>query len=55
MLIFYSVLEHYEKEKSRLTNRHVSQFKQLGSEILAQKYETKYSKYVFENPSIKHY
>jgi len=45
------VLEGYEKEKVSMTNQNFSQFKKLGAEILAQKYETSFSKYVFENPS----
>jgi len=43
-------LEAYEKEKQRSTELHVSALKKLGAETLAQKYESQYSRYVFENP-----
>jgi len=45
-----NILEAYEKEKVTTTNGPVSQLKQIGAEILAAKYETTYSRYVFENP-----
>jgi len=45
-----SKLEAYEREKARLTERNVQQLKALGADILAQKYSTKYSSYVFEHP-----
>lgn len=50
----FSLLEHYGKEKQSMTQRNVSQLKQQGAHILAQKYETSYSSYVFENPEEIH-
>lgn len=40
----------FEKENARVTASSVSKFKQLGKDILAKKYETAYSSYVFEHP-----
>jgi len=45
-----SLLEAYEKEKQRTHETSVAQLKTLGAHILAQKYETKYSSWVFETP-----
>jgi hypothetical protein len=50
VFILYSLLEVYEKEKVSLAETSVSSLKKLGAEIIAQKYHTKYSSYVFENP-----
>jgi hypothetical protein len=58
-----SLLETYEKDKANKNETKyayffapihtfsVAQLKALGANILDQKYETKYSSYVFENPS----
>jgi len=45
-----SLLDSYEKEKSRTSSGKVAQLKNLGSEILAKKYKTSYSEWVFETP-----
>eukprot|EP01090_Pellita_catalonica_P017064 TRINITY_DN5077_c0_g1_i2.p1 TRINITY_DN5077_c0_g1~~TRINITY_DN5077_c0_g1_i2.p1 ORF type:complete len:1314 (-),score=365.62 TRINITY_DN5077_c0_g1_i2:124-3771(-) len=45
-----SLFEAYETDKKSQTEISVANLKKLGAEILARKYETKYSSYVFENP-----
>ena len=45
-----SLFEAYEKEKISVAQLDVEQLKALGAEILAAKYSTKYSSWVFETP-----
>jgi hypothetical protein len=45
-----SLLAVYENENSAMVQNNLAFYKKLGEDILAQKYETQYSKYVFENP-----
>eukprot|EP00005_Dracoamoeba_jomungandri_P003674 CAMPEP_0174252636 /NCGR_PEP_ID=MMETSP0439-20130205/2017_1 /TAXON_ID=0 /ORGANISM="Stereomyxa ramosa, Strain Chinc5" /LENGTH=960 /DNA_ID=CAMNT_0015333199 /DNA_START=29 /DNA_END=2908 /DNA_ORIENTATION=- len=47
-----TLLEAYEAEKVRLTDTGVAYFKDLGAHILAQKYETEYSSWVWEQPEL---
>jgi len=46
-----TTLDAFDKEKQRATEINVSQLKKIGADTLAQKYETTYSSYVFENPA----
>ena len=48
------MLEVYEKEKVTLAETSVAQLKKLGVDILAAKYSTKYSSWVFETPEEIH-
>ncbi len=45
-----SILDGYEQEAKGVTDSSVASLKVLGAEILAAKYETQYSSYVFEKP-----
>jgi len=45
-----SLLDSYEVEKKRFTATAVASLKELGQTVLARKYDTKYSNYVYENP-----
>lgn len=45
-----SLLAVYENENSAMVQNNLAFYKKLGEDILAQKYETQYSRYVFENP-----
>jgi len=47
-----SLLETYEKDKVSMTQNNVSELKALGADILAQKYSTSYSSWVFETPEV---
>eukprot|EP01114_Cavostelium_apophysatum_P006608 TRINITY_DN179_c0_g1_i1.p1 TRINITY_DN179_c0_g1~~TRINITY_DN179_c0_g1_i1.p1 ORF type:complete len:1122 (-),score=548.09 TRINITY_DN179_c0_g1_i1:91-3456(-) len=53
-----SILEGFKKEKNAVSEFNVSQWKDLGTDILGQKYETGYSSYQFETPdeiNARHY
>jgi hypothetical protein len=46
-----SLLAAYDAEKIAIADVDVAQLNKLGAEILAQKYQTKYSSWVFETPN----
>eukprot|EP00049_Salpingoeca_infusionum_P009182 m.152573 g.152573 ORF g.152573 m.152573 type:complete len:1745 (-) comp14262_c0_seq1:1421-6655(-) len=46
-----SVLEAFQKEKQALTATSLASFHELGKTVLARKYETSYSSYVYEEPN----
>lgn len=46
-----AVLDAFDKEQQAVTSAVVSSLKALGADILARKYETTHSQYVYESPS----
>eukprot|EP00041_Stephanoeca_diplocostata_P039173 m.1595633 g.1595633 ORF g.1595633 m.1595633 type:complete len:371 (-) comp25342_c0_seq39:7209-8321(-) len=45
-----TLLDTFEKDKAAMTSANVASMKKLGQDVLARKYETKHSTYVYEKP-----